>query len=169
MPEHREIEESGLLRAVATDLQRNALTICTAESCTAGGLGWALTIYPGSSAWFRGGILAYANDIKRDVLHVPVELLDTYGAVSEQVAQAMAEQVRVILAADIGVAITGIAGPSGGTPDKPVGTVWFAVATEETCKTRRGAFPGTRKAVRQQAVRQALGFVKEVIIDYNIG
>lgn len=155
--------ETSLLRAVATELRRTALTICTAESCTAGGLGWALTVYPGSSAWFRGGILAYANEVKRDLLHVPEELLKRRGAVSKQVAGTMAEQVRQILAADVGVAITGIAGPTGGTADKPVGTVWFAVAKEGACITRKAVFQGTRKAVRRQAVRKALELVREII------
>jgi len=145
------------------------LSISTAESCTAGGLGWALTVYPGSSGWFRGGILAYANEIKRDILHVPGELLDKHGAVSEQVAMEMAVRVRTLLDSDIGVAITGIAGPGGGTEEKPVGTVWFAVAKEGRCISRGAVFQGARKSIRQQAVRQALELVKEIIIDYNNG
>jgi PncC family amidohydrolase len=155
--------DPGLLRAVTKKLQQKALTISTAESCTAGGLGWALTVYPGSSEWFRGGILAYDNKVKQELLDVPSNLLHNYGAVSEQVAREMAVQVRKILGTDIGVAITGIAGPGGGTEKKPVGTVWFAVAREGTTITRREVLTGTRKVIRRQAVRRALELVREII------
>jgi PncC family amidohydrolase len=157
--------DPSLFRAVATVLRRKGLTVSTAESCTAGGLGWALTVYPGSSNWFRGGILAYANEIKEEVLHVPGSLLQTHGAVSEPVACTMAEQVRKILKADIGVGITGIAGPFGGTAEKPVGTVWCAVSTTGRCTSRRGEFKGTRKAIRRKAIRFALELMLETIGD----
>lgn len=146
-------------------LQRKGLTVSTAESCTAGGLGWALTVYPGSSGWFRGGVLAYADEIKKEVLHVPLSLLEMHGAVSEPVACMMAERVRKIMKADIGVGITGIAGPSGGTAEKPVGTVWCAVATPGNSISRCAELHGTRKTIRRNAVRFALELMMEALDD----
>jgi PncC family amidohydrolase len=108
-------------------LAARGLTLGVAESCTGGLVGHALTNVSGSSAHFWGGIIAYANDVKRDVVHVPEALLIAHGAVSRPVAIAMAEGVRRVLGVDVGLAVTGIAGPAGGTPDKPVGTVHIAV------------------------------------------
>ena len=111
------------------------MRIAVAESCTGGGLLSRLTDVPGSSAWVLGGVVAYANDVKVEQLGVPAALIAAHGAVSESVAQAMAEGVRERLRADVGVAITGIAGPDGGSPEKPVGTVVIAT----TGPTRGGA------------------------------
>ena len=104
-------------------------TLATAESCTGGAVAARLTARAGASAWFRGGVVAYHNDVKREVLGVSPSDLDRYGAVSEPVARSMAEGVRRVAGADCGIATTGIAGPSGGSAGKPVGTVWMAVAT----------------------------------------
>ncbi len=109
-------------------LEARGLTLGVAESCTGGLVGHALTNIPGSSTHFYGGIIAYANDVKRDLVHVPEELLIAHGAVSRPVAIAMAQGVRRALGVDVGLSVTGIAGPTGGTPDKPVGTVHIAVA-----------------------------------------
>lgn len=108
-------------------LEARGLTLGVAESCTGGLVGHALTNIPGSSAHFFGGIIAYANAVKRDLVYVPEELLIAHGAVSRSVAIAMAQGVRRALGVDVGLSVTGIAGPTGGTPEKPVGTVHIAV------------------------------------------
>ena len=109
-------------------LEARGLTLGVAESCTGGLVGHALTNIPGSSAHFWGGIIAYSNAVKRDLVYVPEELLIAHGAVSRPVAIAMAQGVRRALGVDVGLSVTGIAGPTGGTPEKPVGTVHIAVA-----------------------------------------
>lgn len=134
-------------------------TVAVAESCTGGALGAALTAVPGSSRFFCGGVIAYANDVKHAALGVPYTLLDTKGAVSEEVAIAMAEAVRELCHADIGISLTGIAGPDGGTPDKPVGTVWFACSTLRGTQTAQRVFSGDRHAIRSAAVAYAVAMV----------
>jgi PncC family amidohydrolase len=114
-------------RDVGAALGRAGLSVAVAESCTGGLLGAALTAIPGASAYVRGGVIAYADDVKRDLLDVDGDLLDTHGAVSEPVAAAMAEGVRRRLHADIGLAVTGIAGPSGEGMGKPVGLCYVAI------------------------------------------
>ncbi|MFU2210620.1 CinA family protein [Solidesulfovibrio sp. C21] len=127
-----------------------------AESCTGGLLSSVLTDTSGSSVWFAGAVVSYTNDIKRDVLGVPQEILDTLGAVSRETVLAMARGARGVLKADVGVAISGIAGPSGGTPQKPVGTVWIAWQSPDAVSAQHFQFTGDRQAVRQQAVREAM-------------
>ncbi|UJX41802.1 CinA family protein [Desulfovibrio sp. JY] len=127
-----------------------------AESCTGGLLSSVLTDTSGSSAWFAGAVVSYTNDIKRDVLGVPQEILDTLGAVSRETVLAMARGARGVLKADVGVAISGIAGPSGGTPQKPVGTVWIAWQSPDAVSAQHFQFTGDRQAVRQQAVHEAM-------------
>jgi len=109
-------------------LKARRLTLGVAESCTGGLVGHALTNVSGSSDSFLGGVISYSNEVKRDLVYVPEELLIAYGAVSRPVAIAMAQGVRRAIGVDVGLSVTGIAGPSGGTPDKPVGTVHIAVA-----------------------------------------
>ena len=137
-------------------LQRN-WRIATAESCTGGGVAAAITAIPGSSAWFEYGIVSYANAAKEKLLGVSSETLAREGAVSEAVVIEMARGVLALSSADIAVAISGVAGPSGGSPEKPVGTVWFAwvVATGEI-KTELKYFDGDREKVQMQAVVWAL-------------
>jgi nicotinamide-nucleotide amidase len=137
-----------------------------AESCTGGLLLGRLTNVPGSSAWVTGGVVAYDNAVKLAELNVPQELLASHGAVSEPVAVAMAEGVRARLGTEIGVGVTGIAGPSGGTPTKPVGTVVIAVAGSSS-KVRTFTFPGDRQMVRAQAVQAALNMVRRVLSSAN--
>lgn len=140
-------------------LQRN-WRIATAESCTGGGVAAAITAIPGSSAWFEYGIVSYANAAKEKLLGVSSETLAREGAVSEAVVIEMARGVLALSGADIAVAISGVAGPSGGSPEKPVGTVWFAwaKATGEI-KTELKFFDGDRVEVQKQAVVWALGGV----------
>lgn len=137
-------------------LQRN-WHVATAESCTGGGVAAAITAIPGSSAWFEYGIVSYANDAKQKLLGVKSETLVRDGAVSEAVVSEMARGILALAEADIAVAISGVAGPSGGTADKPVGTVWFAWAKASgEMKTELQYFSGDRHAVQKQAVTFAL-------------
>ena len=131
-------------------------TCGTAESCTGGGVGSAITSVAGSSAIFWGGVISYDNSVKRDVLGVPQEILETKGAVSSECAAAMAEGARRILKTDYAVSITGIAGPGGGSNEKPVGLVWFGIASHTGVKTESRIFPGNRAEVRAAAVEHAL-------------
>ena len=137
--------------------------MATAESCTGGLLSKRLTDIPGSSAVFRTGLVTYADITKTRLLGVPQEMIARYGAVSREVASAMAEGVRMRSAADYGIGITGIAGPGGGTPQKPVGTVWIALATKNkcyaTCLNPTGRYAG-RNVIRQRSVGKALDMLR---------
>ncbi len=137
-------------------------TLAAAESCTGGLFGGAVTDVPGASAWFLGGVVAYSNASKVRDLGVPPALIDAHGAVSEEVALAMAEGAATRFGADIGVGITGIAGPGGAVPGKPVGTVCVAVAAGEVRLSNRHLLPGDREAVREQSVVRALEAVLAV-------
>jgi nicotinamide-nucleotide amidase len=148
---------------VGEALRARGFRIGVAESCTGGLLLGRLTDVPGSSAWVLGGVVAYDNQVKTDHLGVEPELLRAHGAVSEPVAQAMAQGVRARLRADVGVAITGIAGPDGGTLAKPVGTVVVAAATPDADVVRTFSFHGDRRMVRQQAVAAALNMIRTAL------
>ena len=143
-------------------LKANGLTCATAESCTGGGVGSAITAVPGSSAVFAGGIISYANDVKERVLGVPAETLATVGAVSSETAAQMAKGARELLRVDLAVSLTGIAGPDGGSAEKPVGLVWFGLATPSGVRTEKAIFRGDRARVRAQAVTHALGMLMVV-------
>jgi PncC family amidohydrolase len=125
-------------------------------------LGERLTNIPGSSDVFLGGVIAYHNDVKKELLGVPAEDLERYGAVSEEVALRMAASVRERIGADIGVSVTGIAGPGGGTPEKPVGLVWIAVHGSDA-KARRFHMVGDRAEIRQRAAQAALEMVRRTL------
>ena len=140
-------------------LRAQGLTCATAESCTGGGVGAAITSVPGSSDVFLGGVVSYANAVKQGVLGVSPETLATVGAVSSETAAQMADGVRRLLKADLAVSVTGIAGPGGGSAEKPVGLVWFGLATKDGVRTERAIFTGDRAAVRAQAVTHALGML----------
>lgn len=139
---------------------RYGLTLSLAESCTAGLIAARIADQPGCSAWFRGGVVAYHNDLKERILGVAPEVLEQHGAVSEPVARAMAVGVRTLCGADLGVAVTGIAGPEGGTPEKPVGTVYLALADQDGCEVIRCRLHGDRVAIRLQTVEKALLMLK---------
>ena len=136
-------------------------TLVTAESCTGGGIGAALTAVPGSSAVYKGGIISYTNWVKHNLLGVDQKLLDTLGAVSAPVAEAMAEGARKVLRADIAVSVTGLAGPGGDEFGNPVGLVFIGYSDCRKPLSRRFLFPGDREAVRQNACREALKLVLE--------
>lgn len=137
-------------------LSRKNLTISCAESCTGGGIASAITDVAGSSAWFERGFVTYSNVAKQQMLAVPEELLDNHGAVSRQVVEAMAQGALIAAKAGVAVATSGIAGPGGGTADKPVGTVWFAWAWDNKVESRCCVFDGDRIEIRHQAVTLAL-------------
>jgi len=135
------------------------VTLATAESCTGGLAAARITAVSGSSAVFLGGIVSYANTAKRALLGVPQLVLEQAGAVSEACAAAMAEGARRRLKADLAVAVTGIAGPTGGTPEKPVGLVCFGLAAADGVRTEHRLFTGDREAVRLQATEHALALL----------
>ena len=137
-------------------------TLATAESCTGGGIGAALTAIPGSSAVYVGGIISYTNAVKQKLLAVPADLLETCGAVSAPVAEAMAQGARIALEADIAVSVTGLAGPGGDDYGNPVGRVYIGYADETTLLHREFTFSGDRDAVRRQAAEEALKLILEL-------
>ncbi|MDA3951499.1 MAG: competence/damage-inducible protein A [Spirochaeta sp.] len=140
--------------------ERRARTLAVAESCTGGLLAHRLTNVAGSSAWFRGGIVAYSNEMKRALLNVPADLIEREGAVSEPVARAMATGVIEACGSDCGVAITGIAGPGGGSEAKPVGLTYIAVTCDGETVCHRYRFPGDREVVKARAAHTALSLLR---------
>jgi PncC family amidohydrolase len=142
---------------------RKGWSVAVAESCTGGLLGGSLTALAGSSEYFLGGVIAYSNDLKTSLLNIPSTLLDSEGAVSMLVVEAMAQGVAAVTNADCGISVTGVAGPSGGTPEKPVGTVWVAVSLPSGMTSRLYNFSGNRDEVREQAVQAALALFLEAI------
>jgi nicotinamide-nucleotide amidase len=152
-----------LAGAVGHELRSRGLTLALAESCTGGLAGSMVTAEPGSSVWFRGGVMCYANEVKRDLCGVRQASLDSQGAVSETVAIELADGVRSRLAADWAASITGIAGPSGGSESKPVGTVFIGVSGPGFSRARRFHFPGERASIRDRAARGALALVRLAI------
>ena len=141
---------------LAEKLQKAAWMMATAESCTGGRIAGACTDLSGSSAWFERGFVTYSNEAKHELLDVPRELIEQHGAVSEPVAAAMAEGALRHAHAQVSVAVTGVAGPTGGSPAKPVGTVWFGWATPAGVSTECLRFDGDRAAVREATVRHAI-------------
>jgi nicotinamide-nucleotide amidase len=150
-------------QAVGEELARRAETICCAESCTGGLLTQMLTEVPGSSRWTAGAFVTYSNELKESALGVPRELLQHHGAVSEQVVRAMAEGARQRSGATWSAAITGIAGPDGGTPEKPVGTVWLGLSGPGGTTARLAKYRGDRGQVRLQAAYGALQLLRETM------
>ena len=136
-------------------------TLATAESCTGGGIGAALTAIPGSSAVYKGGIISYTNWVKHNLLGVDQHLLDTLGAVSAPVAEAMAKGAREAIRADIAVSVTGLAGPGGDEFGNPVGLVFIGYSDAGKTLSRRFLFPGSREEIRQAACREALKHILE--------
>lgn len=134
-------------------------TLSTAESCTGGMIGAALTSIPGSSQWFRGGIIAYDNRIKISLLEVPEAILEKYGAVSEEVVLAMAEGAAKKLNTDCSISVSGIAGPDGGTEEKPAGLVFIGIYCNGKVEVFKNIFPGTRYDVRKQAVGKSIDYM----------
>jgi len=149
-------ELSTRVRYLAAALLARDWTMAAAESCTGGWIAKACTDQAGSSAWFERGFVTYSNAAKRDELGVDASTLEQAGAVSQEVALQMAQGARVRSGVDIAVAVTGIAGPDGGSADKPVGTVWFGWALADRAEAEVMHFTGNRDAVRRQSVAHAL-------------
>lgn len=143
-------------------LKEQGRTLATAESCTGGGIGHVLTAIPGSSAVYLGGVISYTNGVKAGLLHVPQQILDTVGAVSPETAEAMVLGVRSAIGADVGISVTGLAGPDSDGSGKPVGLVYVAAGDGKTTLVRENIFPGDREDVRNQAIREALRLALEL-------
>ncbi|WP_041945984.1 CinA family protein [Variovorax paradoxus] len=146
----------ALVAATAELLLKKGWMLATAESCTGGLIAGACTELAGSSAWFERGFVSYSNAAKTELLGVDAALIEAHGAVSEPVARAMAEGAIARSAARAAVAVTGVAGPTGGSPEKPVGTVWFGWSVDGRVRTERRRFDGDRAAVRAATVHYAL-------------
>lgn len=160
-------DEAAALVALAAE---KGLTVGTAESCTGGLVAGALTAVPGSSAVVRGGVVSYAIPVKHEVLGVPYDGVlgvPEVGAVSAECARAMADGAREVLGCDAAVSVTGIAGPGGEEPGKPVGTVWMARSTNRGCEARVFSFDGDRANVRRLAVHEAIALLREAIVELS--
>ncbi len=158
------LDEDVMETAVGKLLRERNATLATAESCTGGLLASRVTDISGSSDYFLGGVVSYANEAKIGVLGVPAGVIEEHGAVSEPCARAMAEGVRRCMGADWGVATTGIAGPTGGTPEKPVGLVYMAVAGPGGTICQEQTWPGTRDQFKQRVTQMALNLLRKQII-----
>ncbi len=144
-------------------LKNQHLTLAVAESCTGGLLGGCVTSAAGSSSYFRGGVIAYDNAIKRDILGVPADMLERCGAVSAFVVEAMAYGVSKLFGSDCAMSVSGIAGPGGGTAEKPVGLVFVGAFYRGEARSRRFVFDGDRVAVRNQSVAAAIEVLAEAL------
>lgn len=152
-----------LSNQLAQTLIESQLTVSTAESCTGGLLSHVLTSVSGSSHYFTGGVIAYSNDIKEKVLSVPKATLVNHGAVCQNTALAMANGIRQKFHTDIGLSTTGIAGPTGGTPEKPIGLVWIGISTSEDTVAYENYFSGERDAIKHQTVSVVLSILLGLI------
>lgn len=139
-------------------------SLSTAESCTGGYIAHHITSVPGSSSWYKGSIVAYSNEIKEKLLNIDPLLIEKYGAVSQQVVEAMATQANSIFSTDYSIAVSGIAGPEGGTPEKPVGTVWIAVAGNNKVTSKKFQFGDSRERNILRSVLSALSMLRDVVI-----
>jgi nicotinamide-nucleotide amidase len=153
-----DVQVAGLLRS-------RGLRVATAESCTAGLLAARLTELDGSSAYFPGGVVVYENEAKTALAGVPADVIAAVGAVSQEVAEALADGARAALGADVGIGITGIAGPGGGSPEKPVGTVWLSVSGPDGARlTRHVQLPGNRADVRDRSTTVAMHLLRRLLL-----
>ena len=164
--EHGYGEDGADLAAVVLDaLRQGRHRLGVAESCTGGMVAERVTNIPGASATFIGGVVAYADVVKTAALKVPIETLEAHGAVSEETVRAMAEGAQRLFSADCTIAVTGVAGPGGGTPEKPVGTVWFAARVHTAARAVRRVFPGDRDEIRRRAAQAALDLLRRQLAD----
>ncbi len=152
-----------LIETLASRLLAGGARVCCAESCTGGLIAKSFTDLAGSSDWFERGFVSYSNEAKTDMLGVPAAVIAEYGAVSEAVASAMANGALRHSAADYALSVTGVAGPGGGSVDKPVGTVWIGVASNHQQRTRHFRFDGDRAAVREATCVAAIEMLLELL------
>jgi len=156
-------EDISIPNLVGNLLKSKGLMVATAESCTGGNIAHQFTLIPGSSDFFKGSVVAYSNEIKTSVLQVSATDLEKEGAVSQSVVEQMADGVRKLLKSDVSIATSGIAGPTGGTVEKPVGTVWIAVSSVEKTISREFRFGSLREQNILRATQAALLMLKEII------
>ncbi len=154
----------SLAEVVGRLLRQSGQRLSIAESCTAGLVGAAISSVPGSSDYFQGGVLCYSNELKTILCGVPAEMLESHGAVSAEVAERLASGVRALTRSDVGLSVTGIAGPGGGSSQKPVGLVYVGLADASRCLHRHRRFPGDRTTVRQLTVNYALGLLRRFLM-----
>ncbi len=162
LKEMKSINQS-FLKDLSSILTEKNMMIATAESCTGGLIGHTLTNISGSSSYFDRGIISYSNQAKMELLQVPKDLLEKYGAVSAEVAYAMAEGVRRHSHVDIGIATTGIAGPTGGTKEKPVGLVYIGISTEKETSVKQFQFNGSRLENKKETCTEALYLLYDIL------
>jgi len=160
-------DEISMEEKIAELFTRSGLTLSLAESCTGGMIAERLTSVPGSSAWFLEGRVTYSNAAKIRQLGVPEELLERYGAVSCEVAEAMAVGIRVRSVSDLSIAVTGIAGPSGGSAGKPVGTVFISLADSEGCRTECFSFSGSREKIRVMSTWKGMDWLRRYLLNLH--
>ena len=154
---------SELVKKLAQKLITSGKTIATAESCTGGNIAHNITLLAGSSQYFLGGIVSYANEVKMNVLRVGKEDLDKYGAVSQAVVESMATGACKTIGSDYSVATSGIAGPGGGSEEKPVGTVWMAVCDGRKAVSKKWNFEGSREEIIEKATKTAIFMLLEIV------
>jgi nicotinamide-nucleotide amidase len=159
-------DDDSLPGVIGDLLKRKGLSLCVAESCTGGLIGNLITDVPGSSSYFTGGVVTYSNQAKMDMLRVPPQGLADHGAVSDFTVRRMAEGVRSALKADLGLAVTGIAGPEGGTVEKPVGTVHIGLCSDSGTLSAKYRFRGKRKQIKMNTAMMALDWVRRVLCGY---
>jgi nicotinamide-nucleotide amidase len=159
------MEERGLEAVIGDLLRERGWTLAVSESCTGGLVGHRITNVPGSSDYYRGSITAYANAVKAQLLDVPQSTLEAHGAVSAETARAMARGVRRVFDADVGLSVTGIAGPGGGTPEKPVGLTYVGLSTPDGEVVERHVWPGDRVANKRASAEAVLELLRRHLID----
>ena len=168
IPEHFfGFDDDSMVSVVADLLKKNKMTLALAESCTGGNIAHLVTLLPGSSEFFLGGVVAYSNAVKSSLLGVDKNLIDKHGAVSQQVAEAMAQGAREKLHANYSIATSGIAGPTGGTPDKAVGTIWVAISTPQKTVSQKLSYGNDRKRNILRSSVAALNMLRLILIDEN--
>lgn len=160
-------QSQPIIARIGELLTQNQFTVACAESCTGGGVAFALTSVAGSSAWFEQSYVTYSNQAKQDLLGVSDEVLSEHGAVSAQCVTAMARGLAQKSGAQLAVSVSGIAGPGGGSDDKPVGTVWFGFCFAGHTETFRQVFRGDRAAVRSQAIGFVLQYLHDWLVETN--
>jgi nicotinamide-nucleotide amidase len=158
-------DHSDLAAVVLERVRQSGRSLAVAESCTGGLVGARLTAVPGASDVFVGGVVAYADQVKTDLLDVPREVIETHGAVSEEVVRAMAAGAAQRFAVPCAIAVTGIAGPGGGTPEKPVGTVWLAARVGSEGRAVKRVFPGDRNEIRARSAQAALDLLRRLLTE----
>lgn len=160
--------ENKLIESEIKDLfVKKKLTLALAESCTGGLAGHRITNVPGSSRYFEMSLVAYSDEVKNKVLGVPVDIIREFGAVSSQVATAMAKRAKKLAQADVGLGLTGISGPDGGTKEKPVGLVYIAIVTDDKIICKENRFDGQRLEIKTQAAQKALELLRDIFANQS--